>query len=826
MNYKSKLYLLFYGLIFIFILQAETSAQNVKRVVIIKLDGLPGYYVDQLVKQKNPTTGKSMLPWITEVFYKNGTRVPNFYTRGMSLSGPSWSLLDTGQHLQIKGNTEYDRFSLQAYDYLNLFVFQVKYGLKKSIDMPGVEVLDQLKIPLLSDAYPVENSYTSYQLYQRGNGFGVMSMGFLKMFPANADDFIDEWQMGFNYRNAPTKQNEDDIVKKVNKNPEIDYLDYFNGSFDHISHHNNDRQSRIEVLKQLDITIGRIWTAIKQSPRADETALFVVSDHGFNSDEKVYSQGFNIVKLLASANGGGHHVITKRRLMLDYSIKGIYPLIPLITTVSTDSYYLKDQSKDYPTALVDFDGNERSSLHLRNNDLNILQILLQQLQNNKLSLLSQRAAEAAFFEIINRHRAEWTKTGNLLNEELDALHRWIESQQPIIKAQPKKWTPEDIAKGLNDKAMRVAIQAENATQDEIKYREYLRVLSNLLSLKRDFFRPKEMKIEDYIAHGAMGTRNSVYNLQNYVVGLSNQGLTLKDNDEIDFEKSFKRVNYLDLFKSQNVINNVQAGISNYPIDFIAAHIPLDELSSALSNDLKPNEDPIWLYDGTDKQALILTRADKNGNQSFRYLPIANLQQQSDGKISFENKEWNTGFPLKMFEDENLNIPNSDKSAWLGSWHSEIEWLRATHKTFYSNGIIGLNEQMDDHPLIGFENSEGLSEDEKLIRRFRQFQRHSTAADLLFLANNHWNFDVRGFNPGGNHGSFFRVSTNSTLMMAGGAKTNIPRGFTVEEPYDSLSFVPTVLALTGKLNANNEPNSDLYKLGFRRFPGRIIQEVVK
>ena len=89
----------------------------------------------------------------------------------------------------------------------------------------------------------------------------------------------------------------------------------------------------------------------------------------------------------------------------------------------------------------------------------------------------------------------------------------------------------------------------------------------------------------------------------------------------------------------------------------------------------------------------------------------------------------------MFEDENLNIPNTDKSAWLNSWHSEIEWLRATHKTLYSNGIIGLNEQMDEHPLTGFEISEGLSEDEKLIRRFRQFQRHSTAADLLFLSNN-------------------------------------------------------------------------------------------
>ena len=51
----------------------------------------------------------------------------------------------------------------------------------------------------------------------------------------------------------------------------------------------------------------------------------MVSDHGFNTDEKIYSQGYNLVKLLGSRAGGGHHVVTKRRLMLDYSIKGINP---------------------------------------------------------------------------------------------------------------------------------------------------------------------------------------------------------------------------------------------------------------------------------------------------------------------------------------------------------------------------------------------------------------------------------------------------------------------------------------------------------------------
>jgi hypothetical protein len=96
--------------------------------------------------------------------------------------------------------------------------------------------------------------------------------------------------------------------------------------------------------------------------------------------------------------------------------------------------------------------------------------------------------------------------------------------------------------------------------------------------------------------------------------------------------------------------------------------------------------------------------------------------------------------------------------------------------------------------------------------------------MLILANDHWNFDVRGFNPGGNHGSFFRVSTHAALMLAGGERTGIPRGLEVTEPYDSLSFVPTVLALTGQLDAGQRPVPVLWQQGFRTFPGRIIREI--
>jgi hypothetical protein len=62
-------------------------------------------------------------------------------------------------------------------------------------------------------------------------------------------------------------------------------------------------------------------------------------------------------------------------------------------------------------------------------------------------------------------------------------------------------------------------------------------------------------------------------------------------------------------------------------------------------------------------------------------------------------------------------------------------------------------------------------------------------------------------------------------MAGGERTGVPRALVVEEPYDSLSFMPTVLALTGQLNDGQMPVPVLWERGFRRFPGRIIKEVL-
>jgi hypothetical protein len=800
------------------------SAQT-RRVVILKVDGLPYEMVDRFARERDPLTGKSRLPWFDYIFYNNGTRVTNFYVRGMSLSAPSWSLIDTGQHLQIKGNVEFDRDILHTYDYLNFLPFVVKQATRGNVDMPGTEVLDTVRVPILVDAYDNYERRLGSQLYGRGAPMALLQRAAEAKFLRNPIDLAAEFVTGVETRNIILNQEEHELIEKLN-DPHVRYLDLLTMSFDHTAHHNNDRDSHLKVLQDIDALLGRLWTAIQKSPLAADTALIVVSDHGFNTDEQVISQGFNLVKLLGAAGGGGHHVITKRRLLMEYSVKAVNPFVPPITTAASQSYYLKGQSAEYPTALLDFDGNERAGLHLRNTNLNAIQILFQQLQRRDLAPQLRTATTEAFFAAIDHDRIYWQEDADKFDLQLAALGRAAEKQREDCLAQPKKFSQAEVELGRDDNARRICIQTRQWAEFKTRYGEYVATVRNLLALKRDGFDPQRLKIEDLIAKDSMGRRNSIHDLQNYVVGLAKDGLVLDRDGSLDMERSFVRLNYFDLLHEQAVRNNVQAGVATHPIDFIATRIPRASIAPALSDDLKPDGDAVWLYAGRERQALILPRTEAAGQLRLRYLPVMNLTQGADGVIRFDRADWKIGLPLKMLEDPRLDVPDTDRAAWLDQWHTDVEWLHALHKTQYSNGLIGLHEQFTLFAAPGTDaDAPDLSPDELQLREFHRRQRRLVESDLMLFANNHWNFDVRGFNPGGNHGSLFRISTHSTLMFAGGENTGLPRGLAVTEPYDSLSVVPTILALTGNLDSDNRPVESLRRRGFVKFPGRVITEVL-
>ena len=442
----------------LFITLAAPLGAEVKRVVIIKLDGVPDNVLERELARVDPLTGKSTLPWMDRVFAQGGTRIDNFYVRGISLSTPSWSMLDTGQHLQIHGNAEFDRYTGHVYDYMNFFPFYLGYARSHKVDMPGVEVLDDQKIPLLIDRFPYPAIYQSFQLYQRGVRWETLKDAVPQHFSHGIRELVDEWTIGFGLSGSVEEQTERELIAKL-ADPSIRYLDYFTGDFDHTAHATSDVASQRQALERIDGLIGRVWTAIQASPLAAQTVLVAVSDHGMNSQSGVYSQGYDLVHLFNSRAGGAHHVITNRHPLDEFKLRGLDPFVSQVVTQSDESLYLKGEGDDYPTALLDLDGNERASIYLRNSAFNTLHILLKEMNRPGVDPSLRHAAIAAFFHVIDQHRAAWQDTVERVSEELGAVRRAMVQQRARVDLQPKKWTKEQRDAGLDKAARRLAVQA-------------------------------------------------------------------------------------------------------------------------------------------------------------------------------------------------------------------------------------------------------------------------------------------------------------------------------------------------------------------------------
>jgi len=700
----------------------------------------------------------------------------NFYVRGLSLSAPSWSLLDSGRHLEIRGNVEYDRYTLHPYDYLNFFPFYFSYVASRQVDMPAAELMDQAGVPLLVDRFSYQERFQGPQLFQRGLRLDSLPGALKRAIAASSPrDFLDEWNIGLPWAGSWYRQNEADLIRNF-QDPQMRYLDYFTGEYDHLGHLTGDPVSQLHALEDLDALVGRVWNAIAASPLASHTLLVMVSDHGMNTSATVVSQGFSLVDWFNSSAGGAHHVLTNRHPLTEFKLKGLDPFVNEVITPSPESNYLAGQAEQYPTVMLDLDGNERASVGLRNNTFNVVQILLDELIQKRVPGPLRNAALSALFSTLDEVRVEWRRDIDDLSDELIALDARIDAQQKLVDALPKKkkWTKDQIGLGLDKDARRDAVRLASWRTDRKAYSEYVAIIWRLLDLKPADFDPGKFKITELVPPKSLGPLNSLSDLRHYVTGRAPGGLVVAEDGSLDWERSFQTVDYLSALRSISVRNNVQPGLAPRPVDFIAVRIP--------------DRNAVLLWRDDAHQALILTR----GNE-IRYQPVSE---------NFEPVPWAPGLPLELLEDPNLNIPLGDRITWLNQWHDERAWLEAVHRTRYSNGIIGVTEELLDPP----------SPPGDILDRYRDRQRDLRRTDMLLFANDHWNFNVRGFNPGGNHGSFLRISTHSVLLFAGGKDTGIPAGLRVETPYDSLSFVPTILKLMGR------PEPDL--------PGRVIQELVK
>jgi hypothetical protein len=752
-----------------------------RRVVIFKFDGLNADLVAKGMAEPDPHTGRPQLPWMQEIFGTDGTRLTNFFVRGISLSAPSWSMLDTGRHDVIRGNVEYDRWTMTPYDYLNFFPFYVNYSENRQVDMPGVEVLDEMGIPLTIDAFPPESRWQSFQLYQRGNAWRVLQQSVPKHFETRTPrEWFDEWQTGLSIGSSIPEEEERELIRAL-ADDSVAYLDFFSGDYDHTAHLVNDPQSQMRALQALDALVGRIWTAARAAKLGPETVFALVSDHGMNTSPAILSQGYSLVNWFNGAAGGAQHVITDRYPLSGYKLRGLDPWIHKVVTPSAESFYLKNEGQRYPTVALDVDGNERAGVQLRSNDWNMAQILLEQVGNRHLTAQLRSACRLELERWAETRRAKWISEKARFNQELEALDHAAKNED----AKAAHWT-KDLDK------RRAYVRVSEMRQEAKDYREFIASMDAFLAMPLSAdanLVPKE----------SFGDANSVYDLQNYVVGLAEGGPFPTADGRLDTDRSFRRVDYFAALLNIRVRNQVQAGISNQPVDFIAARLDPPAAEAAFGE--TGLSGAIWLYAGPEKQAVVLYR-EAAERLEIRYVPVAHLRMLKNGELQLDRPEWRAGFPLAIFEDAGAQT----------SWRTDRAWFDLLYKTRYTNGLVGLTELF--RPLEGAPSAWARalpSVDCERLVDLAMRRRVLVQPDFEIFASDHWNFNVRNFNPGGNHGAFFHQSTHSVLMFSG---AGIPAGLNVERPYDSLSFVPTILGLMGK------------RLGEGALGGEGIAEILK
>ncbi len=783
-------------------LNAQTAP--FKRVVILKVDGLNGQLLQDTIQQRDAVSGNSRLPWFSHVFQEQGVVFRNFYTRGISLSAPSWSMLDTGEHSVIRGNVEYDRYTGQVFDYLNFFPFYFGYARGQAVDMPGVEVLDRAGIPLLIDRFRYEQVFQSFQLFQRGVSWNTLIQALSRTFSGQALFSFVESAAPLSLGSSLSKQIESELLAGISGSSLL-YLDLYTGEADHEGHATSDPAGLLHVMQELDGLVGQTWTAIQKSPFAQQTLLVVVSDHGMNNVPNIVSETFSLPDVLNSEAGGGHHVVTDREQLSDFKLKGINPLVRRVITPSNASFYLKDEASKYPTAWLDIDGNERTAVHLRNNDLNKIHILLLQLARSDLNAGLRRAAAEDVARIIEAHRERWTAEVNELTEELTALDEVIEQRREVLRHVPRRISAERHRLGEDKVTRRLRRELQTWQNEEAGYKSYVSHVRALLAFHPDGMNRFSGKVETLIAPLTLGDNNTVGEVQHYVVGPSAAGFAIDAGGHLDEEQSFRYLDYFSLLSRQKAKNNPQPQLSQNPIDFTATHLPDGQYAATDAPQLSQNpidftathlpdgqyaatdapQHAYFLYGDESHQIVVLQ--DLAGNLMVE--PVSHLVQIAD-RVSWAHESWKNDLPLALFEDSNLQIPpGEDRARWLSGWHSERDWFAAIHKCKYSNGVIGITEELS---AVGPDvpGRPGVS---PVLCRYEKRRRELVQADFHVFAADHWNFNVRFPNPGGNHGAFFRISTHSVWMMAGG---DLPVR-QIDEPYDSLNFASTVLSLLGR-----------------------------
>ena len=167
-----------------------------------------------------------------------------------------------------------------------------------------------------------------------------------------------------------------------------------------------------------------------------------------------------------------------------------------------------------------------------------------------------------------------------LDGRIEALQKKVDAQQKVVNAQPKKkWTQEQIASAWIKRLAAMACGWLPGARSGRHTRNTWPSSGACWNSNRPTSIPGKFKITELIPPKSLGPLNSLWDLRHYVTGRAPGGLVLAEDGSLDWERSFRTVDYFPALRSISVRNNVQPGLAPKPVDFIAVRIPRESLTS-------------------------------------------------------------------------------------------------------------------------------------------------------------------------------------------------------------------------------------------------------
>jgi hypothetical protein len=830
------------------------------RVVVIQVDGLSPYLLDALLEPESPeklnrlpdpegfrraielfrmqSGERDLLPNFRRYFYRGGVRAGNLYSATTTLSAIAWGVLQSGQPSVVKRHMTFNRSNGYLRGHLDGFRDGVEISLRRGRKTAALWELDQAGVSLFSDAFSPLRRYETPQIFYRLTprdylvglarqyvtaGQGFSSAG--RILRAQLARFVE----GMDYPDMAEEFSSEHIAEKILEpdgtgREAYDFINLYL-SLDHQQHVDPNPENLVHRLVRLDRRVGRILAAVEVSRRRDQTLVAVVSDHGSEYLPGNVNLAWPITRAFRTRAFGGHTVAT---VMAEDSGRALSTPLPFYDYPriyeSPFSPYGKSAGPGgqdgYSTAFIDNFGNARAEVHLRNNDLNRLHLLL---------LARRRSLEPA-----GRDRLR-----ELLRATLDDLRRWLEPELAAYRdyhESVRAWLPalqrrEDYY--WRDAAARLAAEAKlDAPQ--------VRALTNLQTLANAedplaWLEAHPWDADEFIPKRYFGPRNTVFQLSHFTIGLDANLHWIETT--VDPRGRTVPMDYFSILSHYRAPNPPASGEPN-PVDLIVRALPADGLRPALvaRGWLEPPTElrqAIWILSTRSNdasrggQALLLQAAD--GRLSYR--PVRNLLQAADGNFAFEPAD--DLDPLGLLHDPGLGLaPGASPLGWLASFHTQQEWVDAAYATRYNLAPVVFADIAALNTPAFLANPEfqqaltGFPDDETKQRYLRglAWKYSSQLPDLLLWSNYLWNFSSKSHTAGGSHGGLTPLVSRTAFLLWGGADFHLPAGLEVEAPGTTLDVAPTLAQLMGMLDSNRRvirQAGAVSERPFLPFPGRPL-----